>query len=42
MIILELSGPKATSREEQLSEIGRSESMWITYDIAQRPPLKRI
>ncbi|MCL1825843.1 MAG: hypothetical protein FWG26_07895 [Betaproteobacteria bacterium] len=40
-LIIKLSGSKATSREAQLSEIGRSGTMWITYNAAQRPPLKK-
>jgi len=37
-----LAGSKASSREAKLSEIGRSGAMYITYDSAQRPPLKKI
>jgi len=40
-LIIRLSGPKAASREAQLVEIGRAKSLQITYEAAQRPPLKR-
>jgi len=40
-LIIELSGSKAASREEQLEEIGRAKSLRITYERAIRPPLKR-
>jgi len=40
-LIIRLSGPKATSREEQLLEIGRAKSMRIIYEAAKRPALKK-
>jgi len=39
-LIIKLSGPKETSREAQLVEIGRTGSMRITYEAARRPTLK--
>lgn len=41
-LIISLSGPKATSRPQQLMEIGRSGRMSITYEPASRPPLKNV
>jgi hypothetical protein len=40
--ILSLAGSKASSREGQLGEIGRSGSMFITYEQAARPPVVRV
>jgi len=40
-LIIKLAEPKATSREAQLLEIGRSGSLWVTYEAARRPPLKK-
>jgi len=41
-LIISLSGPKATSRDQQLIEIGRAARMSITYERASRPPLKKM
>lgn len=39
--IIELSGPKAATRDEQLVEIGNARNIVITYHEAARPPLRR-
>lgn len=41
-LIIELSGSKKSSRDQQLIEIGSSGQMTITYLQAQRPPLKEV
>ncbi len=38
--IIELSGPKAGNRDEQLVEIGVAKSIVITYEAAARPKLR--
>jgi len=40
-LIISLSGSKATSRSQQLTEIGRSGRLSITYEKASRLPLKK-
>ncbi len=40
-LIISLSGPKTTTRDQQLIEIGNARNISITYDKASRPPLKR-
>lgn len=40
-LIISLSGPKATTRAEQLVEIGSSGYLSVTYEKAIRPPLKK-
>lgn len=40
-LIISLSGPKATTRPQQLIEIGRAGCLSITYERASRPPLKK-
>jgi hypothetical protein len=40
-LILRLAGPSPGTRNQQLSEIGRSGKMYITYEQAKRPPLKK-
>ncbi|MCP4343125.1 MAG: hypothetical protein GY799_30685 [Desulfobulbaceae bacterium] len=37
--IIELSGPKTSSRSDQLIEIGQSKNITITYTAAKRPAL---
>ncbi len=39
--IISLANPRATTRDKQLLEIGKSGKLVITYDPAKRPPLKR-
>ncbi|MBM3760028.1 MAG: hypothetical protein FJW36_07250 [Acidobacteria bacterium] len=39
--IIEFSGPKATTRDEQLVEIGKARNIVITYQQAVRPLLRR-
>jgi len=41
-LIISLSGPKATNRLQQLSEIGRAGRISITYEKASRPPLRKV
>ncbi|MDR0702827.1 MAG: hypothetical protein LBF61_10585 [Azoarcus sp.] len=40
-LILKLAGPSPGDRNQQLSEIGRSGNMYITYAQAKHPPLKK-
>jgi hypothetical protein len=40
--LLALSGLKGASGGDQLTEIGRSKRMMITYEKAQRPPLRKV
>ncbi len=40
-LIINLSGPRATTRDAQLAEIGRAGNMIIRYDAAARPALVR-
>jgi hypothetical protein len=39
--IIELSGPKASTRAEQLIEIGAAGNISIEYEKASRPPLRK-
>jgi hypothetical protein len=40
-LIISLSGPKETAKQQQLIEIGRTGRLTISYDGASRPPLKK-
>jgi hypothetical protein len=39
--VIQLSGPAATSRGDQLKEIGKAKNISITYEGASRPALKK-
>ena len=41
-VILSLAGAKASSRNDQLAEIGRSGNLIITYEQASRHPVERV
>lgn len=40
-LLISLSGPAATDRDEQIVEIGAARNLSITYERSARPPLKK-